>query len=57
MKTRIIPLPARTSRCSLATDARKRNILLFYADDLTYQELGCYGNTDFRACHDWTLVD
>jgi len=34
---------------ALAADARKPNILLFYADDMDYHELGCYGNQDFRS--------
>jgi arylsulfatase A-like enzyme len=32
-----------------AADARKPNILLFYADDMGYHELGCYGNQDYRS--------
>jgi arylsulfatase A-like enzyme len=34
---------------ALAADARKPNILFFYADDMGYHELGCYGNKDFRS--------
>jgi arylsulfatase A-like enzyme len=34
-----------------APAAAKPNLLLFYADDLGYHELGCYGNRDFRTPH------
>ena len=34
---------------ALAAEARKPNILFFYADDMGYNELGCYGNQDFRS--------
>ncbi|MCF7817344.1 MAG: sulfatase [Kiritimatiellales bacterium] len=32
-----------------ATPAAQPNILVFYADDLGYGELGCYGNQHFRS--------
>jgi arylsulfatase A-like enzyme len=34
---------------AFAAGARKPNILFFYADDMGYHELGCYGNPDIRS--------
>ena len=30
---------------------RPRNLLLFLADDMTFTDLGCYGNPDVRTPH------
>jgi len=49
MKTRLLALLVCVSWSALAAEAQKPNLLLFYADDLGYHELGCYGNQDFRS--------
>ena len=49
MTTRLIALLVCVSWSALAAEAHKPNLLLFYADDLGYHELGCYGNQDFRS--------
>jgi len=49
MKTRLLTLLVIASCCAQAAEAQKPNILLFYADDMGYHELGCYGNKDVRS--------
>ena len=34
-----------------ASAANPPNVVLFYADDLGYRELGCYGHPEFRSPH------
>ncbi|MFM8334514.1 MAG: sulfatase, partial [Opitutaceae bacterium] len=34
-----------------ASAASPPNVVLFYADDLGYRELGCYGHPEFRSPH------
>ena len=36
---------------SFAAEERRPNILSFYADDMGYHELSCYGHPDFRSPH------
>src|SRR3954462_7434478 len=38
-----------TASSALAADARRPNIVLFIADDLTWHDVGPYGGTDVRT--------
>lgn len=47
----LVLVPAGRAQQGAAAGARPPNILLFLADDLTYHDLGSYGNTEVRTPH------
>jgi len=49
MKTRIVALILSAGCCLQAAETRKPNLLVFYADDLGYHELGCCGRKEYRS--------
>jgi arylsulfatase A-like enzyme len=47
----VLSLAVASAAFAQSAAPRKPNVLLFYADDLGYRELACYGSPEFRTPH------